>query len=375
VDRFPRLVSQIYDALLGQDEAWAKFLVSLRDAVGGCQAALFIQGLGGSRTRMISLGDPEYDRSYGQYYGAVNPWFTEGKHLIKSGAVVTSEWYSPHDLRRSEFYGDWLEPQGMFYAVNGFIFASRARAANVAVAKSWEKESPTEDDVKLLRSLMPHLQRVVGIQEQLAVIEATSLPAAFENGLSGGLIVVDRQCRVLYANTTAQALLGEQRGLVLGAGGELRAVDHAQDGKLRGLVVSAVGTARTGEGEAGGFARVSANVASRPLALTVSPLRTKLLAFSGETVAALIMVHDPDSRARPARRKLVELYQLTRREADVAVGLAAGKSLDEIADQLGTGREAVRSHLKRLMTKVGVHRQHDLVRRLLLGSPLEGNPD
>ncbi len=375
LDKFPSLVAQIYDSLLGSDDAWRTFLCSLRDAVGGCQAALFIQGLAGAESRMISLGDPDYDRSYGQHYGAVNPWFTRGRHLIQPGAVVTSEWYPSLELKRSEFYADWLRPQGMFYAVNGFVFAGPRLAANVAVAKAWEKDGLETDDVSLFKRLMPHLQRVVSLQQRMAVHGGGNLSAQLDERMVSGLFVVDQCCTILRSNAVAQALVDKGDGLWLGCGGKLRAADPAQDRKLRNMIIAAVSTARTGAGEAGGYLPVTRGAGALPLALTISPLRAPILAFPGEPVAALVLVHEPESRARPVKEALMKLYGLTTREAEIAAALALGYDVDEIAIRIGRGRENVRTHLRHVMNKLDVHRQRELVRKLLLGCPLRDDED
>ena len=65
---------------------------------------------------------------------------------------------------------------------------------------------------------------------------------------------------------------------------------------------------------------------------------------------------------------LAELaYGLTGKEAEIALGVAAGQSLDEIAGQLGIYVSTVRGHLKKSFQKVGVHSQAELSARLMSG--------
>ncbi len=65
-------------------------------------------------------------------------------------------------------------------------------------------------------------------------------------------------------------------------------------------------------------------------------------------------------------RLLQEQHGLTRAEARVATRLAAGKTVADIAAELGVSVETVRTHLKRAYHKTGVRRQAELV-RLVLG--------
>lgn len=365
------LVGLIYEAALGADDCWIAFLRGLRDATRGCQAALFIQGFDGRPSRMLSLGDPELDRAYGEHYGAVNPWFTQGAHLVRPGAVVTSEWYPPEDLRRSEFYAGWLKPQGMFYAINGFVFDGPGCAGNLAVAKAWAKDGPGTDDVRLFETLMPHLQRAVEVQRRMAVpAHGTAAAAAFEM-LPVAVLFLDAHRRVTYANSRASAIIAKRHALRLARGSELRVASGSQDAVFQRMLTNAIATATTGIGRPGGTLSVRSEDGSARLALTICPVRTKLLAFEGETVGAVVMIHDPSTRACPNRRSLREIFGLTEREAELASRLATGKKLADVAREMGIGREAAHTHLSRVLEKTDTHRQPELLRVLVLGCPLD----
>lgn len=60
------------------------------------------------------------------------------------------------------------------------------------------------------------------------------------------------------------------------------------------------------------------------------------------------------------------LYGLTRSELDVALALARGASLKDIAETRQVSINTVRTHAARLRDKLGVHRQADIVRTTLL---------
>ena len=364
------LVDLIYEAALGNDLAWRDFLEALRDAVGGCQAALFIQGLGDVPSRMLSLGDPALDRAYGEHYGAVNPWFTRGAHLIRPGAVVTSEWFSPGDLRRTEFYADWLRPQDMFHALNGFIFEGSGMAGNVAVARPWSGDGFGTDSLRLIQLLMPHLQRALEIQRRLGAPPAGAQGAGWIDELPCALLFVDDQIRATTINQAGARLIERRVGLELGARGEVRLVRRDENQRFRTLVGGATRWGGTDREAAGGLVTVTPPDGGRPIALVVSPVRSRLLAFPGQMAApALVMVADPASPAGPRREDLERLYGLTRREADLAVRLARGLKLADAATDMGIGREAAHTHLAHVMQKTDTHRQAELLRLLLLGCP------
>jgi len=62
---------------------------------------------------------------------------------------------------------------------------------------------------------------------------------------------------------------------------------------------------------------------------------------------------------------LEERFHLTRAEGRVVRRLVAGRSLHDIAKELGVGTETVRTHTKRAMAKTDTHRQAELVALVL----------
>jgi DNA-binding CsgD family transcriptional regulator len=64
------------------------------------------------------------------------------------------------------------------------------------------------------------------------------------------------------------------------------------------------------------------------------------------------------------------LFSLTRSEARVAEGIIQGKSVKQLASELGLSAATVRSYLKSVFAKTGVHRQAELVSLLTAAQPL-----
>lgn len=74
-------------------------------------------------------------------------------------------------------------------------------------------------------------------------------------------------------------------------------------------------------------------------------------------------VAQPDTAGKV---EFAALYGLTRSELDVALALAGGASLKEIAGVRQVSINTVRTHAARLREKMGVHSQADIVRTTLL---------
>ena len=99
-----------------------------------------------------------------------------------------------------------------------------------------------------------------------------------------------------------------------------------------------------------------------PLLLNVIPV-WRLNASVGGTRPAhvAIFIREPDAPLMIDRPALMETFRITPREADVAVLLARGLSLEAIAADLGLRVGTVRYNLKRVFDKLGVHNQAAVV--------------
>jgi DNA-binding CsgD family transcriptional regulator len=75
----------------------------------------------------------------------------------------------------------------------------------------------------------------------------------------------------------------------------------------------------------------------------------------------LVLARDLSRRPRPVPESLLRAFRLTPSEARLAGRLAAGDTLAQTAEALGLSKETLRSQLRAIFAKTGVHRQADLV--------------
>jgi DNA-binding CsgD family transcriptional regulator len=86
-----------------------------------------------------------------------------------------------------------------------------------------------------------------------------------------------------------------------------------------------------------------------------------------------MLTHPHESQIRPdnasfhrAIRSVASGYELSRREAQVALSCVEGKTNAEIGARLGVSPETVKFHLRNIFTKFGVRRRTELISRLLV---------
>lgn len=99
--------------------------------------------------------------------------------------------------------------------------------------------------------------------------------------------------------------------------------------------------------------------------LLISPLPPKAN-FPQSGSRSLVAFRMPGTPAPLDARLFMSAFGLSRVEAQVAIGLMEGRSLDEVALGRGVRPSTIKTQLKAIFEKTGTHSQRDLVR--LLGS-------
>lgn len=101
-----------------------------------------------------------------------------------------------------------------------------------------------------------------------------------------------------------------------------------------------------------------------PCAIRILPLSSTVEAATGRKLFLLI-VADLETPMIPTAASLRTLFTLTRAEARIALCLAEGETLKNIAIALNLSLGTVRIHLKSIFLKTNTHRQSDLVSLLM----------
>ena len=172
----------------------------------------------------------------------------------------------------------------------------------------------------------------------------------------------------MAANGLAQDLLRTGNGL-LDRRGFLFARKPQDNDSLQGLLSRAL--PRMGSPGVGGSMIVRRSGSLPPLALHVHPVSLQDSSFHVWPVAALVLVVDPASRAVTDPALAAAALDLTRMEGRVAVLLAQGLSVREIAAVMSRKESTIRSHVRSMFAKHGLSRQAELVWlvRSLAGAP------
>ena len=217
--------------------------------------------------------------------------------------------------------------------------------------------------VETIERLLPHLRQFVRVRHALVDAEAlgSSLAMLLDNTRSG-VIQLDRHGRIVAANDRARDILRKGDALA-DPSGVLLTASRDDDAELQRLLARAL-PPFGGQGASGSMIVGSSPLSPR-LVLHVSPVRARQTDVLTRRVAALVLVVDPGSRALVDPHLVAATLGLTPAESQIAVLLADGRSIRDIAIATGRGENTIRWHLKRIFSKNNISRQVELVRLVL----------
>lgn len=362
-DKLELTLGGLYQAAV-DDGAWPAALTTLGDLTSSIGGHLLIWDKM-SRTPLDSfMGDrfPEVNPVYLAYYGAIDPRLQLVMTMPVGKVFACHHHFDADFVRHNEFYNDFLLPNDARYVAGCRLLETDGLTAILGLHRSPRHEPFENADIEQLERLLPHLARAVTVRERLRAAETESaITQAALDRMTTAVIVVTDAGVVRVMNDAARQLVRLGDALLLRRG-RLSARRQAEEALLLGLIVDAANAAARG-GAGGGSVALSREHGGSYATLVV-PLQPGHEAVPAEEPAALVLLTDPAATSPTFGRTLVDLYGLSQAEARLAVLLAQDLTLREAADERGVGIETVRSQLRSVLHKCGVHRQADLVRLL-----------
>jgi DNA-binding CsgD family transcriptional regulator len=362
------IIPLIYDTTTSAD-ALPELLDTLRRLfrARACGVATFNFGRREGGWESSSGYSPGFLSSYRERYARDDPWLRDEEPYRVPGSVrVGRELVSDAELLQTQFYQEWLEPQGLFYRLSAVLLREDEDVCYFAVLRGRKDASFGFEKIRLCRTLAPHLRSAVQMRRQLALLEVER-NAALEvlDRLPTAVLLCDESGAPIIVNGAARAILASSDGLVV-RGGKLAARRQCETDTLERLIGGAAKTARGADGSSGGTLPVSRASGLRPFSVLVTAMRAPSSVPGHRRIAAALFVSDPESVILANEERLLQLYGLTRAESRLAAKITEGRSLEEAAATLNITTQTARGYVKRILCKTGTKRQAELVRLLLL---------
>ena len=368
-DAFDRILASMHEAAL-DDTRWSSASALIDDALGVHGNSLVVCDLhSGDEIEVFFLGiffhaqrHLELEREYFEVYYPLDERVSRASQMPDSQLVHISDLFTEKELKNSLVYNDYLN---RLYAQNSINFRLDGPFGSSIV---WIVHDSVEGDawstaqLNSTRRLLPHIRQYMRVRQ--ALDSAGALGASLTEMLDttgAGIIQLDRHGRILEMNDLARDLLRTGDGL-FDARGFLFARVREDNAKLQGVLNRALPPFRT---QGIGGSTMVRRKSALPLAVHVNPVDRQETDFGVWPVAALVLVVDPASRRSVDPAMAGAVLGLTKMESQVAVLLAEGRSVAQIAAAFGRKESTIRSHVKQMFAKLGLSRQVDLVRLVM----------
>lgn len=342
-----------------EDPPWSTFILRLRRRAKADYASLIFRPLkaGAPHNRVVHLAsgrqsppivaqlyrDSLYKSDPLPYHEMVDGRVYALPQLLRAG-----------DPQHEAYRERLLSPSGM--NILRIMRVVETSGVSAWLTLSRRKQDFTARDDALMAALAPYLRAALA---SYVALERERMTASVANEavrrLNFGWLTLDAEGRILDVDAHGQGLLADGAVLVRGRGDRLAARD-----------------ATVGRDIAAAVKALAADRQSRPRAIVLSrePWLDMLLVKAAKVgtgatrpaPALVAYVHSDQWSSADRCEQLGQLFDLTPRQAGLALALSRGMSIAEAATTLGLSLESARTYSKRIYAKTGARGQADLVR-------------
>ena len=372
-----RILKSFSDAVL-DDAHWPATSALIDDSCGTKGNELVVGEDVGGDTRVLFAGfyrrgerRQDLERNYFDVYYPRDERVPRLRQLRDGHVVHVKELYSDEELKTSSTYNEELARSSTQNGLNVRLDGPDGSRIIWSLADPVEPGGWGTAQTEMVERLLPHIRQFVRMRSAMAGggavgVSLTGLP----DNTRIGVIHLDRRGRVTEANDSARSILRRGDGLS-DRGGFLCTRQPADNARLERLLGKAL--PRWDDTATGSSMAVRRPPALLPLEVHISPVSTRQMDFGLRDVAALVLVVDPASRPRLDAGLVAEILGLSPAESQVAVMMAEGKTIGDVASATSRQVSTVKVLTRRAYRKLGISRQVELV-RLVLSLPNVSSP-
>ncbi|NMN07505.1 MULTISPECIES: helix-turn-helix transcriptional regulator [unclassified Novosphingobium] len=354
------------DGLYGaidNDAAFAQIGDRVAEAVGMRSAVIVELNVSGEASALHANGywSAEDLGVYVERFAATDPWTSLAIQVGNFGrAAALDAHMSPKAFLQTELYNDFFKTIGDDTArCLGVMPELGKRGLMVAVHKAAITTAFDAEEAARLDAVYSHLRRVMNLRRMFERERHRSgVLQDLADHSDHALLRVDTDLRVLGLSFSAKLMLDQHDGLAISR--SRLVASQVMEGRIKAAVAAVIGKA--GASNFGLLCHRPSGL--RPYRIAVLPA-----GFEG-SAGAILKITDPEYELAPsALSALQSAYGLSAMEVELARGILADQSLEEIADGRAVRRETIKTQLKSLFTKTHTNRQSALM-KLLCTFPL-----
>ena len=393
---FDGVLGRLYEAALDPSEL-PSALEGMTRWLDGDTCHLFgLDRSNGKPVLSVSVGlDQEVGPSYANHYAEIDPRRRLALALPAGGLIACHEHFSASDVSRSEFYQDYLMPLGLHFLLgSGELTKDERMTMQIGFQRRLGRAPFDTEQCQRMKRLMPHLQRALTLMLRTDGWRmASDMGAQGLDALDCGVVSLDPDGHVTWANRHAQAVFRDGSCL-REKHGRMVARSMTVQAQLEAALTSVMATGEpysvqipTGPAPGNDAAVMAATHAPDCCLMIVRlseavtnrledmpgitlPPRARLLAFIARSstrrglntlvpfgkdrgAVGLDTAGHPSMKNSTERRRVREA--LSDRELQVLRLVARGYRHAEVATLLELSLNTVRTHLRNLYGKLGVH--------------------
>lgn len=348
------LCEGFYDAAL-DPSAWSDVLARVASCLGAVGADLHLLDDDVLRCNYMGVQPSELLKEYSSNFLNREPRSLALRELAPGQVVTDLHIVDTKTMRQHPYYTQFLVRAGLGHCIAAAPVNDAHHRAYFGVHLPPAMGAPSDEMLALVKAMQPHLGRAVSAQFRMMDAELRNhVYSDVLDRLTCGVAILNGAGKLMLCNAAAQTEL--DRGQTLKLVHERLTATHSGDGrKLHSLITEAL-TRR----ELRGGAMVVRGPDARAFGVTVDATSDAFRASTGG--AAYVYITELNARpAQSGHRQVREMFGFTPAETRIAVGLADGLSVQDVASRVGVTYESARFTLKRVYEKLCVHKQGELV--------------
>lgn len=351
------------EAVLHQD-MWEDTLQRMANTFGGSFATFeWIDKRTGRHIQHLDSSEIEIKDEYLNYYMPINPRIAFGNRAGSPDIMHDNIFMAEQEMDRHEFYSDFLNAFDLRYFLAFKAYETKNEVGLFSIQKSTSNGAAHEDELRALTHLAPSLRRVANLQVQhgKAFARMQDMEDVLEAS-DNGVVLLDEFGQINEMNAEAIRILKENDGLLY-KNGRLNCADLKTDKKLHDALSFAKGEQVLKQNN-------NNILVPRPSGLPPFQISVQYIKSNGDRFkqlgsAFLVLITDPSQNRVVSITELMDGFGFTPAEANVALSIAKGKTAQDIATELTLAVPTIRTHIQRIMHKLSVNKQADIVRILV----------
>lgn len=338
-----------------------KVLDALFHAISAEGGIFFLPDGKGFLTNIVLKNlDKAYCDSYKNYFHRFDPLRLTCGMDKAEGPRLRERTFSYDSLQPSEYYNDFLKPQKIHHKLIINLAAEKELFGRIVLTRPRSYGRFNKKEIRTVKTISPYLAHALAHNElRKKLMLRGNIIEYIERQTSASMVLLDEELKVIYRNNKAEDLFGRLKA----AGSPVNLDDLTSsmlfrdcqdfktvlDNRTPGVALPPRHSVIEGPN------RTRLDIVSRVLDKDQDWEGRRLLMVS-------IKDQSPD---KVNHQKLMDKYQLSKRETEVVSLLFLGLKNAQIAKKLFVSEVTVKKHLQNIYEKVGVSNRTSLINRIV----------